>query len=68
MLGGKELLVFIVMALGAAFAVGNLGALVKPRRQGRPGELKRAPRQRSLGMAALGILIFIWGLATLLTQ
>jgi hypothetical protein len=66
--GGSELLVMIVMALGLALCVGNLGALTRPRRQRRPGELKRAPRGRSLGMAALGLLVFVWGLASLLSR
>jgi hypothetical protein len=67
-LGGGELLVMLTMALGLALCVGNLGALVKPRRQLRAGELRRAPRRRSLGMAAIGLLVFVWGLASLLNR
>jgi hypothetical protein len=68
MLGGSELLVMIVMALGLALCVGNVGALSRPRRVSKPGELPRAPKQRSLIMAAVGLLVFVWGLATLLSR
>ncbi len=65
MLGGANLLVMLVMALGLALCVGNLAALSRPRRGRRPGELAKAPRRRSLGMAAVGLLVFVWGLASL---
>jgi hypothetical protein len=67
-LGGSELLVMIVMALGLALCVGSLGALTRPRREARPGELRKAPRGRSLAMAAMGLLVFVWGLASLLSR
>ncbi len=67
-LGGSELLVMLVMALGLALFVGNLGALTRPRRQARPGELRKAPRGRSLGMAGVGLLVFVWGLASLVSR
>jgi hypothetical protein len=63
--GGPNLLVMLVMALGLALCVGNLAALSRPRRAARPGELAKAPRKRSLGMAAVGLLVFVWGLASL---
>jgi hypothetical protein len=66
--GGPELLVLLVMALGAALCLGNLAALTRTRRVRRKGELVRAPRGRSLLMAACGLLVFVWGLATLLTN
>jgi hypothetical protein len=58
----------IVMALGLALCVGNIGALSRPRRVAKQGELQRAPRGRSLAMAAVGFIVFVWGLATLLTK
>jgi hypothetical protein len=64
--GGPDLLVMLLMALGAALFVGNLGALTKPRRVRTAGELKRAPKGRSLLMAGCGLLVFVWGLASLL--
>jgi uncharacterized membrane protein YidH (DUF202 family) len=67
-LGGSELLVMIVMALGLALLVGNVAALTRPRRQIRPGELRKAPRGRSLAMAAVGLIVFLWGLASLLNK
>ncbi len=68
MLGGANLLVMLVMALGLALCVGNLAALTRPRRALRPGELRRAPRRRSLAMASVGLLVFVWGLASLTSR
>jgi hypothetical protein len=67
-IGGPDLLVLLVMALGAALFVGNVGALSRPRRARRPGELRQAPKGRSLLMAGCGLLVFVWGLASLLTN
>jgi hypothetical protein len=67
-IGGADLLVMLLMALGAALCIGNLSALVNPRRVRKAGELKRAPRGRSLLMAGCGLLVFIWGLASLITK
>jgi hypothetical protein len=59
--------VLLVMALGAAMLVGNIGALVRPRRQ-RKGELRRAPMRRTLGMATIGAFAMLWSIATLVTR
>lgn len=64
---GEDLLPWLVLALGAALAVGNTLALLRPR-EGDPkeGELERAPVARSLVMAGVGAIAAIWALASLL--
>jgi hypothetical protein len=63
---GQDLLAYLVLALGAALAVGNVLAVVRPPEQTREGELSRAPLARSLGMALVGAIAFVWALASLL--
>jgi hypothetical protein len=63
---GEDLLAYLVLALGAAMAVGSLVALVRPPEAPREGELARAPVTRSLVMIALGTVAAIWALASLL--
>ncbi len=65
MLLGDDLLVYLLLALGGALFVGNLLAVVRPRSAPREGELARAPIQRSLAMAAIGLIACVWALATL---
>ena len=62
---GEDLLAWLVLALGAALAVGNGLALVRPPRQAKPGELTRAPVGRSLTMMVIGLVAAIWALASL---
>lgn len=74
---GENLPSYLVLALGAALAVGNLAALIKPR----PVEsddgadpdinpddvvLERPPLGRSLVMIGLGTVAAVWALASLL--
>jgi hypothetical protein len=66
--GGPDLLLFLVLALGAALVVGNVLALVRPPERPREGELTRAPVARSVGMAVLGAVAAIWALATLIVR
>jgi hypothetical protein len=65
---GPNFLEFLVLALGAALVVGNVGALLRPRTADGTGanELRRAPVGRSLFMAAIGLLAAVWALASLL--
>ena len=62
------LLAQLILAFGAALAVGNGYALVMARRGVRPkkaaGELRRG---RAWFLLAVGALITAWGLASLLT-
>lgn len=63
---GEDLLPMLVLALGAAMLFGNVMALLRPPKERKVGELERAPRGRSIGMALLGFLAAIWALASLL--
>jgi hypothetical protein len=63
---GDNLLPLLVLALGAAMALGNILAIVRPPAHRKEGELTKAPVGRSVGMAALGLLAAVWALASLL--
>ncbi len=63
---GKDLLAYLVLAMGAALVAGNVAALVRPPAEGRKEEdLERAPVARSLIMAGIGLVAAIWALASL---
>jgi hypothetical protein len=62
---GEDLLAWLVLALGAAMAVGTTLALVRPRPGGDDEDLPRPPLARSLVMIAIGTIAAIWGLASL---
>jgi hypothetical protein len=64
---GEDLLPLLVLALGAAMAVGSTLALVRPRAETPEGELDRPPVGRSALMIAVGTLAAVWALASLLT-
>lgn len=65
----KDLLPLTVLALGAAMAIGNLLALVRPPepRRRKVGELERAPLGRTLVYAGIGLVAAIWALASLVS-
>jgi hypothetical protein len=65
MFRGEDLLAWLVLALGAAMAVGSVMALVRPPAAPKEGELARAPLGRSLVMIAVGTLAALWALASL---
>lgn len=66
MLGGADFLAWMVLALGAAMAVGNLIALVRPPARRRDdSDLARAPLARSLVFIAIGFVAAVWALLTL---
>lgn len=66
---GDDLLPWLVLALGAALAVGNGLALVRPPRPPNDGDeaFTRPPLARSLVMIGLGLVAAVWGLASLLS-
>jgi hypothetical protein len=65
---GEDLLAYLVLALGAALAVGNLLAVVRPPDNPRDdGDLERAPVRRSLTMAALGAVVAVWAAVSLIS-
>ena len=67
MLGGPDILAYLVLALGAAMAVGSVLALVRPPEARQDGDLEQAPVVRSLAFAAVGIVASLWALASLLS-
>lgn len=67
LLGGDDLIVWLLLAFGGALAVGNLGAVLRPRVETRDGELDRAPVGRSVAMGVVGLLIAAWAIASLIS-
>lgn len=67
MLGGPDLLAYLVLALGAAMAVGSILALVRPPEARHEGDLEQAPLVRSLAFAAVGVVAALWALGSLAT-
>ena len=63
---GEDLLGYLVLALGAALALGNLLALVRPPDDPDEGDLEQAPVVRSLGMAFVGSLAAVWAAVSLI--
>ena len=63
---GKDLIVWLLLALGGALFAGNLLALVHPPVVPKDdGNLRQAPRARSLTMAVIGLVVAIAALAAL---
>lgn len=63
---GKDLLAYLVLALGGALLAGNVAALVRPPEEGRgEDDLEQAPVARSLVMAGIGLVAAIWALVSL---
>jgi hypothetical protein len=65
---GEDLLAWLVLALGAAMAVGSVMAVVRPPAQAKQGDLARAPVGRSIVMAAIGTIAAIWAIASLIAN
>ncbi len=64
---GEDLLVWLVLALGGAMAVGNLLALLRPASSPhREGDLERAPVVRSVVFIVVGLVAAVWALASLI--
>ncbi len=64
---GDDLLPWLVLAIGAALAIGTVVAMLRPPRDPGSGDLARPPLARSVVMIALGTIAAVWGLASLLT-
>lgn len=65
---GEDLLVWLILAVGAALLVGNVAAIVRPPAEGRTeGDLERAPVTRSMVMAVIGGLAALWALVSLIS-
>ena len=63
---GEDLLSWLLLALGAAMAVGNGMALVRPPQQLDDGDLARPPLWRSLLYILLGTVGALWAVASLM--
>ncbi len=67
---GDDLIVYLVLAMGAALVAGNVAALLRPpERAARDddGRLERAPVVRSMIMAGIGLVAAIWALLSLVS-
>ena len=65
---GEDLLAWLVLALGAAMAVGNGLALFRPPDARRnDDDLERAPVGRAVVYILIGVVAAIWGFATLVS-
>ena len=66
---GKDLIVWLLLALGGALFVGNVMAVIRPPEAARAeGDLEQAPRIRSLTMAAIGFIVAVAALAALISR
>jgi hypothetical protein len=65
---GKDLLVWLLLALGAAMVVGNGLALIRPPADPKKGELEQAPRARSMVMIGIGAVAAIAALGALTSR
>ena len=66
---GKDLIVWLLLALGGALFVGNVMAVVRPPNTARTdGDLEQAPRIRSLTMAAIGFVVSVAAIAALVSR
>lgn len=63
---GEDLIPYLVLALGGALFVGNVAAMMRPRRGGDDGTPVRAPARRAVPLALVGLVAAMWALATLL--
>jgi hypothetical protein len=64
---GDDLLALLVLALGAAMAVGSAFALLRPPSQAKEGDLARAPPGRTVLMMVVGLVAAVWSLASLVS-
>lgn len=62
---GEDFFAWAVLAIGAAMAIGNLAALVRPPATRPEGSVERPPVGRSLLMALIGAVAAVWALASL---
>jgi hypothetical protein len=66
---GKDLIVWLLLAMGGALFAGNLMAVIRPPEGPREEtDLEAAPKARSLAMAAIGLVVAVAALAALITR
>lgn len=66
-LGGRDILAYLVLAIGGAMAVGSIGAIVRPPDEVKDGDLDRAPIGRSIAFALVGLVGAVWAIASLVS-
>lgn len=68
---GDDLLPWLLLAFGAALVVANIAAMVRPPRADPDlvdsQRLDRPPLHRVVPMVALGLLLSVWALASLIS-
>ncbi len=63
----NELLAQLILAVGAALLIGNAYALIQVRRGVKPKNMEGELRQgRAWWLMAVGLIIAVWGLASLI--
>lgn len=69
MLLGDDLIVWLLLALGAALCAGNVMALLRPPEQRRSDDdLERAPRSRTILYAVIGFVVAVAALGGLIVR
>ena len=58
----------IVMALGGALLFANVWALVQPRLRPEKSPARPVQRGRALTNALIGLVVFVWGLASFIAR
>jgi len=64
---GENFLEWLLLALGGAMTIGSLAALIRPPSRPRVADLTQPPLGRSLAYIALGVVVVIWALASLVS-
>lgn len=64
---GEDLLPLLVLAFGAAMALGSAMALVRPPARREEGDLAEASVGRSVVFIVIGVVAAVWSLASLLS-
>jgi hypothetical protein len=63
---GENLLVWLMLAVGGALALGTATALIRPKSEVGENELERPPLARSLLQIGIGLVVVIWAIASLI--
>lgn len=63
---GDDTLVLLMLAVGGALTLGTAAALLNPKSDVADDELARPPLGRSLLQIAIGLVVVVWALASLL--
>lgn len=63
-----QVLLELLIAVGAALFLGNLLALIRRRREGQAdaGDLEKAPAARTIVYIVIGFVVMVWGVGSLI--